>query len=302
MAKIMLSRPQQPSGPTELDRALLYSDWDRRFRAPAALGTVSPFEDPYWLNAEPRKKHSPEQIVILRMLTNQLYIRLPRLIIYVRRLREGAEIDMCSVREATMTLANELLELKSKDAESFLLHGVKVVPTNDHWDKPIVRYSFEYQTLQQMAFATSYWRARLLLMQLCLKMSELPENLKIKLSQNEEDIKAETKRMITNAFMSYQYAQTLSMMGHITITQPFVVCFGVIACLDKWQDLSISSVQKWILLRINDTWGKWGRPLSSKDLEETNSVFSGGPLEGMLCKTYEDERQLCDPQSGFPKG
>jgi hypothetical protein len=300
IAKIMLSRPKRPEGPSELERSLLFSDWDRRWRAPTALGIVSPFEDSYWLNAEPRKRHSPEEIVRLRMLTNQMYIMLPRLTLYVRRLRESSESERRCKAEEAASLANQLLELRDKDAESFMLHGVKVVPTKDQWDRPIVRYSFEFQTLQQMAFANAYWHTRLLLMQLCLKI--FAANANASLSQDEEDIKSETKRMVTNVFMSYQFAKTLSMMGHINIAQPLVASFGALSCLDRWQDLPISSVKTWIVLRMNDTWSKWGRSFSSKDLEEITSVFSGGPLEGTLPKSYEDERQFYDLQNESGKG
>jgi hypothetical protein len=199
-------------------------------------------------------------------------------------------------------LADELLQLRDKVAESTLLHGVKVVKTKDQWDIPIIRYSFEYQTLQQMAFATAYWHARLILMQLCLQLSALPTRSQLDLSQSEEELKSETKRMLTNIFMSYEYANTLSMMGHICIAQPLVVSFGAISCLEGWQDLPISSVQKWIVLRLNDSWGNWGRSFNSRDLEEINQVFSGGPLEGVLTRTYADERQLFEMSGACGKG
>lgn len=299
IAKIMLSKPKLSSGPSELDRALLYSDWDRRWRVPVALGVVSPFEDPYWLNAEPLRRHSPEQIVRLRVLTNRIYITLPRLILYVRQLREDSGCDVSEAAERTSSLANELLKLKDQDAESFLLHGVKVVPTKGQWDIPIVKYSFEYQTLQQMSFANAYWHSRLILMQLCATILALPGSAS--LSQSENDIKSETKRMVTNVFMSYQFAQTQNMMGHICIAQPLVACFGALSCLDQWQDLPVSSVKKWIILRMNDSWGNWGRSFSSQDLEEINGVLSGGPLKGLLVQTYEDERHLLVPSSGLGK-
>lgn len=302
IARIMLSKEKRPTGPNELERALLFSDWDRRFRAPVALGIVSPFEDPYWLEAAPRTRHTPPEIVKLRMLTNQLYIRLPRLVLYVRRLRNaGADRLACLDGEARH-LADELLQLRDKEAESALLHGVKVVKTKDQWDIPIIRYSFEYQTLQQMAFATAYWHARLIMMRLCLQIIALPRSPQVDLCQSEADLKAEIKRMLTNIFMSYQYAKTLSMMGHICITQPLVASFGAISCLDGWQDLPVSSVKKWIVLRMNESWGNWGRSFGSRDLEEINQVFSGGPLEGILPRTYEDERQLLEMPDSFGKG
>ena len=295
VAKILLSRAKKSSGPNELERALLYADWDRRLRAPVALGIVSPFEDSYWLDAEPMRRFSPAPIVKLRMLTNKLYIRLPRLVLYVRRLRFGGHgDDVEDLMEKTAKLANELLALVDQEAESFVLHGIKVVKTEDQWDKPIVSYSFRYQTLQQMNFASWYWHARLILMQNCLQLMALPRTRRLMLSQSEDELKAETKRMLTNIFMSYQYAKTLSMMGQICITQPLIVSYGACTYLDRWQELPISSVQKWIVLRINDSWGKWGRSLSSKDLEEINSVFSGGRLECFLPKVYEEEKLLIE--------
>lgn len=288
IAKIMLSRQKSPSGPNELERVLLYADWDRRLRAPVALGVVSPFEDPYWWNAPPRSRITPPLVVKMRMVTNQLFIRLPRLVMYTRSLRSGNT----EVREELRHLVNELLELQNSEAENFLLHGVKIVPTKDQWDIPIAKFSFEYQILQQMTFATHYWYARLLLMQLCFQLLALPGAIRVVLSRSEDDLKAETKHMLTNIFMSYQYAKSLSMGGHICIAQPLIASYGACTIMERWQDLPISSLKTWIVLRLNDSWGRWGRSLSSKDLEDINTCFSGGPLVGMLPKTYEDEKIL----------
>ena len=84
--KILLSH-KDPDGPSEIVRSVLYTYWDRRFRAPVAMGTVSPFEDPYWLDADPVSHitMSPEMFRLTK-LTNKLLIRLPRLILLVRQL------------------------------------------------------------------------------------------------------------------------------------------------------------------------------------------------------------------------
>ena len=84
--KILLAR--KSSHATEFARAIMYSNWDRRFRAPVAMGIASPFEESSWLELDP-----PEQLNVLKdtwrleKVTHQLFFRLPRLVAYTRSLR-----------------------------------------------------------------------------------------------------------------------------------------------------------------------------------------------------------------------
>ena len=290
MGRILLLR-RDPDGPNELARAILYADWDRRFRAPVGLGTPSPFDDSYWLQADPVHPSTiPTQIVSLRKLTNQLFIRLPRLVLYVRELTSKGVNEPKSLDEdieKTVKLAEELLQLEDSEAENYMLHSITITKTKDEWDSPIIPYSFQYRSLLHMVAVSAYWQTRLMLMQLCLRLSG---QTSATLSFSDTKLKSETLRMLTNVFMSWQYATEHSMLGKLCISQPLVVSFGACSTVDSWRDMPISSLRSWIVLRLKDSWGKWGKPFSSREIGEICDAFHGGPLKGFLVKVYADEK------------
>jgi hypothetical protein len=53
IGKILLARRHEGKIPTEFERAMLYTDWNKRNQAPIARGTASPFEYRYWLDMDP---------------------------------------------------------------------------------------------------------------------------------------------------------------------------------------------------------------------------------------------------------
>ena len=207
IARILLSR-RDPGGPSELARGILYSDWETRFHVPLAKGTISPFDDPYWLNASPpHLPMIPLEIFKLCKLTNQLIIRLPRLILHVRQLRSEAGIQTYSLRRSageTTHMTEELLQLQDEAAESQMLHNIRVVKTWNELDLPVVSHSFQYGSLLQMTTAIEYWQTRLILIQLCLKLVELQSTFDLMPPLDRAKLKSETLRMLTNIFMSWQ--------------------------------------------------------------------------------------------------
>lgn len=150
--KILLARETPEL--TGLERAMLYSNLDRKFRVPVALGIASPFEHTQWLDLDPpeRPNTSPE-VRRLEKLAHQLFIRLPRLITYTRSLLDAVDqesADLPSLANDTICLAEELLQLEDEAAESRVLHIVGVRPTIHDDDASVAPFSFEFESLYQL--------------------------------------------------------------------------------------------------------------------------------------------------------
>lgn len=115
--------------PSDLTRAVLYQFWAVAFIGPCVMGVPSPFEISRWLKAEPvllveDELKAPWKVVLrLRKMANQLYIRLPRLIMLVKGVQSDPNPE--KINEA-IRLAKELLEIEGMDAESEILHHVQV--------------------------------------------------------------------------------------------------------------------------------------------------------------------------------
>lgn len=127
VAIMMQAKSGKP--PSEMTRALQYQFWAVAFIGPCVMGVPSPFEAPRWLDADPvllaeDELTAPWKVVSrLRKMSNQLFIRLPRLIMLVKGLQ--VDPDREKVTEAII-LAKDLLEIEDIDAESAILHHVRV--------------------------------------------------------------------------------------------------------------------------------------------------------------------------------
>ena len=289
LRKMLLSRGRRAE-PTEFERAIIYCDWDMRYRGPVALGIPSPFEHPYWLLAEPASILDvlPGEKE-LRRAGHRLFVRLPRLIAYARAIRFDRVNDNTPVKptiEETLGLANELLHLEEENAESIILHRISVIPTRDGRDKQIVPYSFQYRSFQDLETALIYWRSRLLILRLCVALSDFPTVQSFPSLGDGTILRAKITRILTNIFMSLQYAQETGGYAHIRAAQAFINSWMTCACLDSWRDLDISVLRSWVLQRMNDSWGTFAPKVGTQILEEMSEACTGGPLKNWLVKTH----------------
>ena len=147
---------------TELTRAILYLTWLCSFVDPILSNTPSQYEHGRWFSLEPARVHASDPDTIsLRKLSNQLLIRLPRLIIAVKYIRDHEGRVGSAVFDAALELAKELLLLADDSSESELLHRLRIQKTHDPIVKLVVPYSFcypDYQTYEA-AIVREYHRA-----------------------------------------------------------------------------------------------------------------------------------------------
>lgn len=140
-AAILLSRPASRET-SDFTRAWVYHGWERTFMRPCALGIASPFDSPRWLALQPYERDIiSKQLTRLRYNSYQLTLRLPRLIMLVRKLRQDADT---STLAKAINIATELCSLQETKGESDLLHLVKVQKTTASfaWWIP---YSFDFR-------------------------------------------------------------------------------------------------------------------------------------------------------------
>lgn len=140
-------------------RPVLYGNWTQDFRTSVAEGLPSPFEGAEWITAGPayRTDGLLPGVVQLRNLAQRAYVRLPRLIALIRRVRETPSdlFDREVLNQAT-TLAIQLNDLQDTEAESQLLHRVHVYQTKDYQAGPFVPYSLCFKTMDEFNAALLY--------------------------------------------------------------------------------------------------------------------------------------------------
>ncbi|KAK5678148.1 hypothetical protein LTS10_009318 [Elasticomyces elasticus] len=186
--------------PSPAIRASLCAAGFHTFVSPTFAGNVSPFEDPAWLDMElVHLRDASEQLMRLRRLSHQLYIKLPRLIREVRALRNGR----MDGRAGVLALSDELISLEDEEAETWMLHQVKIVPTRDSGDKVIVGcFSFEFPTLEEMDAAICYWQTRLTLSRLRNVVDSITSSALVREAPGK--LQNRILRLCANILMSWQ--------------------------------------------------------------------------------------------------
>jgi hypothetical protein len=303
--KILLARRLEGLCPTEFERAMVFEDWSYRNRAPIARGIPSPLDDPYWLDMDPPELLATSSAVLrLQKIVNQLLIRTPKLVSWVRALRGNArpcKPSRSTTMESAVELVCGLLQLEDEDAESEILHRVSVKETMNNLDRAIVRHSFSYQEFKDCDAAVAYWRARMDVLRLGLTICRLQRSSRassLPLPLDEDDLKDGINRCLTNIFMSREYFLSHTIFGQLRmIGETSPSCWGALSCFDEWHGLEIAFVRSWILKRFNEMWSQWQGKLNPKAMDETSEVLVGGPLKGHLVKWHSNH-----PKAANTKG
>lgn len=286
----LLQRRQPTNKPSELARALLYAAADRTFHTPCASGTPSPFDNERWLSWEPASQvASSGEVVSLTKFNYQHFVRLPRLIAHVRDLRSG---DLTQLAAAS-GIANDLLQLNEDDCENGLLHRVKVVKTTDLRNRTIVPFSLQFQSLEDMSAAVTYWSARLMVFRLALIIIALVDLSKPDLDI--EGIEASQARMATNIMMSMQYASTHGVFGEETMNPAFASVWGAVNGRATLRNIPAEEVKEWLLRKWQHALSRWVEGGTSTDMDGASELLDGGPLTGFLTNIYTfDSFHVCE--------
>ena len=236
---IILSRPQdhELSG---LAKSILSGSLVILFEMPVALGCSSPFERLAPLDLESaRPEVKSSYISRLRNTGYTLRVHLPRLIMHMRTrrtLRETGAHAESNVSEAAMTLARSLFALEDEEAESALLHSVKVKKTKDlllmtrnspcaigalSADAVMMRYSLDFMSLVEFEAALYYWHSRTLILRLCWRIG--PSD-----SYDYDALATEGRRTAQNIMMTWQYGLEHGLFGRICLLHAVPALWGAI--------------------------------------------------------------------------
>lgn len=284
MSTILLSRP--PSWqPSELSRAILYHIRNQTFHIPVARGQVSPFDHPRWYTLEPAGASSlPTEVARLKLLSNQLMIRLPRLILQTRASRN--ELDELKAEKA-LALTAELAKLQDIEAENKMLHRIKVIKTTKSDDAVFIPFSFEYASLSDLETAVVYWKSQIIFASLRLKLKELIPHYDFDV----DELKTSMERMAINIMMSHQHARNRQQYAHARgmVAMPT----GWTAVWGLWKDrktnfrgISIDEWRRFNRNRINESIAIWKFQASDKQIDEASDLLAGGPLKGTFVAAY----------------
>lgn len=284
MSTILLSRP--PSWqPSELSRAILYHIRNQTFHIPVARGQVSPFDHPRWCTLEPAGASTlPTEVARLKFLSNQLMIRLPRLILQTRALRtEPDELKGGKV----LALATELAKLQDIEAESKMLHRIKVIKTTKSDDADFIPFSFEYANLADLETAVVYWKSNIILGKLRLKLKEILPHYGFDV----DELNTSVERMAINIMMSHQHARNRQQYAHARGMVAMPTGWTAVWSLWKgrktnFRGISINEWRRFNRDRINESIAIWNFKASDKQIDEASDLLAGGPLEGTFVAAY----------------
>ena len=240
---------------TEIERAILYDNKSITHWIPLYTMAVSPFEDERWisLQAATCSIELPAPISRLASLAYQLEIRLPRLVNYVRSLKNR---DPTASLTETIKLAIELSKLEDNEAENEVLHRIRVEKTKNLMDRRIVPYSLKFNALEEFDAATAYWQVRILLGTLCSVLLAVAGTAIAETTFDRPALESESIRMTTNLLMSIQYSEAQGIFVRRRLAQALQMSMGTLAGVDEYRGMSICKVRSWLAGKISDAFGK----------------------------------------------
>ncbi|KAK4499450.1 hypothetical protein PRZ48_009964 [Zasmidium cellare] len=283
MSTIMLSRPLSWQ-PSELSRAILYHIRNQTFHIPVARGQISPFDHPRWYTLEPAGASSlPPEVARLKLLSNQLMIRLPRLILQVRAQRQQPD-DIKG--EKALALATDLSKLSDISAENKMLHRIKVIKTTNPTDADFIPFSFEYANLADLETAVVYWKSQLILGHLRLKLKHLFPHYDFDV----DDLNTSMERMAINIMMSHQHARHRQQYAHargmVAMPTGWTAIWGLWRERATFRGIHVKEWRRFNRKRVNESIAIWKFEASEEQIEESSDLLAGGPLEGTFVAAY----------------
>ncbi|KAK3615333.1 hypothetical protein LTR56_026655 [Elasticomyces elasticus] len=267
-------------------RAALCAAGFHTFISPTFAGIVSPFEDPAWLDMELVQLRDPsEKLVRLRRVNHQLFIKLPRFIAGVRALRNG-EMDVLA---EIMVLSDELMALEDKEAETWLLHRVRIVNTRDSGDKVIVGcFSFESPVLEEMDAAICYWQMYLTLTKLRSVVASLAPSALV----GAGPCKPQDRmiRLCANILMTWQYASDRSPCGTMSMTLALNTVWAALRGCTFYHNIPVAVVGTWLFKAFQRSWLGWTTRQSFAHFDGVCAVLDGGPLSLFMLDAMKGPR------------
>ncbi|KAK4504573.1 hypothetical protein PRZ48_005489 [Zasmidium cellare] len=278
----------EPSRVSDMGRAILYNLWDCTFGVACATGTPSPFEEGTWSQIEPASLHGMTlHAFVLRKLTNAIFIHTPRLMAYVRSIRQGEALLDPDLMGKTALVAAELYGLKDEPAESALLHRVKVTKTRDEASRTVVPYSYTFLDVDDFNAAVLYWSMRQSVINLCLMFHHLApatvspfDDKAVELMNNEKE------RCATNLMMSWEFAESLGPFETLWVAKGLLQNWLELRRTKTFKNVPTAVVRAWALPKMNHPFNEWlAEDVKESDMDTAADLLVGGPLIGFIAQT-----------------
>lgn len=248
-------------------------------------GIPSPFDSQYWLGIDPIMRQTPTRAVFnLRKIAYRLSVRLPRLIIMVRRLRQGLT-DLRAVLDAT-ALALELYGAKDEQSESELLHGVVVTSFGPRKSTNIVSVGLKFGSFAEFEAGIYYWQETVFLNRLCARLQKLfPRQMALDL----DAINTENSRFGKNLLMSWEsafdeesFGTTRGAAGATICSIAMIAIWGVLTDVSEFNGQPSERMRKKVLDKIQILMARVTNKVTAKQMDEMADLFAGGPILGLL--------------------
>lgn len=297
---------------TEMSRAMLYHYHTITFLMPVAHGISSPYDKQKWLGQvqrwKPRhfvslclfltrrldppakRRAAAPSGIKLHRFSNQLFIRLPKLIVLVRKLRTSTN-DHVAI--TAMALAQDLLKLSDQTAENEMLHLVNVTNTAHPADSYIIPVAFIFRSYADFEAMAYYWQTRLLLLRLCRKLIVLcPDKAPL---MGLDALTAESARLSTNMLMAWEAAFSFGAFGTgkggtgtTAFVNALIAVWGFLTDVDNFRGMPAEKTKAWVVQRLENLMGDVLK-ISRRDMDEMSDLFCGGPITGMLPALFDGE-------------
>jgi hypothetical protein len=230
--------------------------------------------------------------VRIKALTNELFARLPRLVMLVRGLRQETALHQGLLREV-LQLIGPLLELQDVEAEAWLLENSHTQPSTDV-PSPLTQ-RLEFPSIRNYEALANYWQGRLMLLRLVWRVQEYN-------SVNGEQVgrldgrgaahwSSEMSRLADSLLMCAQYAGTLLLFKqHRLLAHAMVVVWGAtldvsVGCDYSHDGMISDTMAAFILQHVNIALP--AKPaFTAKDVDVAADVSAGGRPRGRVAQFY----------------
>ena len=275
---VLKSRP--PRGPvSEMSRRICEHYLCDVYVAAVMRGVASPFESLNTGLYRLDERYAGSADMRLRAIGNELTVRLPRLILLVRKACHLSNSELDGSFSNAWELANELSTLRDDSSESAMLHGVRVINTTGEQDCKAIKFCYQYNRNRAFRAGVIFWFTRAALLRLrlrlCSHQADSCSTLSVQLA-------SELQQCVSNLVMSAPYARRLALRTiHRMFAHIMLVCWGGLRdCPEAVPRCAKDSeaLFAWLLANANRS-HPTDAPMTSTDMDRMAETFAGGPLE-----------------------
>ncbi|KAJ4358346.1 uncharacterized protein N0V89_002928 [Didymosphaeria variabile] len=253
--------------------------------------TSSPFENvarAYYTND--RLGCSDSDRAQLKSLSNEVFIRLPRLVRLVRSLRLQMPLQH-KVLLSALKLSENLLELQDPQAEEMLLRNVKLHTSSDSYADSLSRQSLQFACYKDFEALANYWQSRLSLLRIKWRLHGLYNELGGVFQPSLGPIIDEMLRLAKNILMCSEYAATLLLNKHFRLfAHAMVIVWGVTMNVPEAfghdQARNGRNILSSLLLQRVNRALKAKPAFTAEDINIAAEIFVGGPLSGRFAELF----------------